>query len=54
MKKWVYMDAVYKQVNNAKVYLEVDQEKSELIIRIPYLKGAAQEKKEGVEYIGSV
>ena len=45
----VDMDDVYKEVNNAKVFLEIDR--NNLIIRIPYLEGDAKEIKNIVENI---
>ncbi len=43
----VDMDDVYKEVNNAKAFLEID--KNNLIIRIPYISGDAEEIKNILE-----
>ena len=45
----VDMDDVYKEVNNAKVFLEIDR--NDLIIRIPYIAGDAEDIKNIVENI---
>lgn len=47
--KYVNMDDVYDEVNDADVLLSVDG--NDLIIRIEYLPGSAREVKEFVESI---